>query len=164
MKSSDKMLVGIVVGILLLVVVALVATLSRSPVEYLPAEDPGATVHNYLLALEKGDFERAYRYISPSLTCYPSSLSDFTADVRRNSWAFGRDGEARSWAIEDAIVLGDEATVGVAETRFRDRGLFESNQSFSRFSVTLVLEDDEWRIMDSDRFFARSDWSYSYCK
>lgn len=164
MKSSDKMLLGIVAGIVLLVAVALVATLTRPPAEYQTEGSPGGIVHNYLLALHEEDFERAYRYLSPSIRCYPSSVAEFTADVRGNSWSFGRGGESSAWAIEDAVVRGDEATVEVAETRFQDRGLFDSGQSFSRFNVELTREEEEWRIIDGDRYFVSGDWTSNYCK
>ena len=164
MKSSDKMLVGIVAGIVLLVVVALVATLTRPPAEYQAEDSPGGIVHNYLLALKQEDYQRAYRYLSPSIKCYPPSVSAFTADVRGNSWSFGGRGESSSWAVEDLTVRGDWATVEVAETRFQDPDLFESGQSFSRFEVELTLEEEGWRLIDGDRYFASWTWTSRNCE
>jgi hypothetical protein len=163
MKGSDRMLVGIVSGIVLLVVAALVLTLTRPPAEYQPEDSPAGVVHNYLLALQDEDYERAYRYLASSLKCRPSSAAELSDDVRRNSYLFGSPSEGRSWAVEDTTQRGTRATVEVAETRFRQRGLFESGQTFSRFEVALVLEEDGWRIVEADRYFNRWSWSSDNC-
>ena len=164
MKSTDRMLIGIVGGIVLLVIVALVSTLTQPPAEYQPEDSPSGVVHNYLLALQDEDHERAHRYLSTSLRCYPATVAEFTADVRGNSWAFGRYDEGSSVAVEDATVHGDRATVEVAQTRFRGGDLFQSGQSFNRFDVELVLEEDQWRIINADRYFATGAWTSTWCE
>ena len=53
MKTTDKILIGIVAGIILLIIVALVVTLSRPEPTYQPEDTPEGIAHNYLLALQK---------------------------------------------------------------------------------------------------------------
>ena len=40
-------------------------------------------VHNYLLALQRQDYERARSYLSPTLSGYPADVEQFAADVDR---------------------------------------------------------------------------------
>jgi hypothetical protein len=75
MKSTDKFLIGIVVGIVLLVVAAFVITLARPEPTYQVEGTPESVAHNYLLALQKEDYQRAYGYLSPTLKGYPVRLS-----------------------------------------------------------------------------------------
>ncbi len=88
MKSTDKVLIAIVAGIVLLIVVALVVTLTRPEPIYQAEDTPEGVAHNYLLALQKEEYERAYGYLSPTLEGYPASADRFVEDVEDNSWSF----------------------------------------------------------------------------
>ena len=105
MKSTDKLLIGIVVGIFLLVVVAFMITLSRPEASYRAENGPDAIVHNYLLALQKQDHEKAYAYLSPTIEGYPSSTRQFTQDINRYSWSFRLDTDT-SLSVEDVVENG----------------------------------------------------------
>ena len=158
MKGTDKFLVMIVIGVILLVSVAFAVTLLRPKPTYKTDDAPEGVAHNYLLALQQEDFERAYSYISPSLTGYPIDGSSFMENVKRYSWSF-RTGTDTTLAIESAKITGGSAVVTVCETRFYRGGLFDSNQRISTFDMELQLENDEWRITDSDYYFANC-WNY----
>ncbi len=61
----DRFLIGILAGIGLLVVLALALFfLRRGSQNYGPEDTPPGVVRNYILAISKGDYERAYRYLS----------------------------------------------------------------------------------------------------
>lgn len=62
MKSSGKLLIDIVAGIAVLVLVAFVITLGRSQPTYQAEDTLEGVAYNYLLAIQKQDFERAYGY------------------------------------------------------------------------------------------------------
>lgn len=68
MKNTDKMLIAIVIGIVLLVVIALAITLTRPEPTYQAEDNPEGITHNYLLALQKKDYERAYVLLSKPFT------------------------------------------------------------------------------------------------
>jgi hypothetical protein len=153
MKRTDKYLIGIVVGIVLLVIVAFLITLVRPEPTYQAGDTPEGVAHNYLLALQKGEYDRAYGYLSPSIEGYPTSEEMFIKAVQDYSWQFRHDQDI-TLTVESAQVTGDRATTRVRESRFRGGNLFDSSQSTTTFEVRLQLESGEWRIVDSRYYFA----------
>jgi hypothetical protein len=152
MKTTDRVLFSIVLGIVLLIAVALVVTLMRSEPTYQAENTPEGVAHNYLLALQKEENERAYGYLSPTLKDYPASVKEFIEDIDNYSWRFDRD---RNKSIKSAKITANRATVTVRESRFRGGDLFDSGQSTSVFKMELYLEDSEWKIVYSSYYFAR---------
>ena len=132
MKSTDKFLVGIVVGIVLVILVALVITLTRPEPAYQAEDSPEGVVHNYLLALQKGAYQRAYEYLSPNLQGYPHSAAEFIRDVESRSWSFPLD-QNPTLSIASTKINGSKATVSVNESRFRGGTLFDSSQNVNTF-------------------------------
>ena len=151
MKSSDKVLIAIVAGIVLLIVVALVVTLIRP--EYQAEDTPEGVAHNYLLALQKEEYGRAYGYLASTLKGYPVSTEEFTENVQDNSWRFRLNTDT-TLSVESTKITGSRATVKMRESRFRGGDLFDSDQSTNVFEMELGLEEDAWRIVDSDYYFA----------
>jgi hypothetical protein len=151
MRNSDRFLTGIVVAIAALVVVAFAVALRQPARSYLDDAAPADVVHNYLLALELGDFERAYGYLSDSLGGRPGSVAEFREQV-------GDIGEAGAM-IETTFrttsdwTTGPDAFVTVHETVYHSGGLFDSGEWESSFDVRLQLEDGQWRIVASDRYW-----------
>jgi hypothetical protein len=152
-KSTDKFLIGIVVGIVLLVVAAFVVTLTRPEPTYQAEDTPEGVARNYLLALQKEDYQRAYGYLSPTLKGYPVSVERFAEDVEDSSWLFRLDTDT-TLAVESARVTGNRTVVKVRESRFHGSGLFDSSQSTAIFEIKLQLEDGGWKIVDADYYFA----------
>ena len=156
MKTTDKFLTGIVIGIVVLVVVAFAFALLRPEPAYLPDGTPDAAAHNYLLALQQSDYERAYQYLSPSLRGYPESAEEFATNVEDNSWNFRLDQGSVSLEVTSTAVTGNRATVRVLETRFNENGLFDSSQYTDTFEMHLERSSSEadWKIIDSNSYWA----------
>jgi hypothetical protein len=159
MKSTDKFLIGIVAGSVLLVVVAFVITLARPEASYRTEDTPEGVAHNYLLALQRDEFARAYGYLSPTLPSYPDDETDFARHIDDQPWMFRRY-EDVTLSVESAKVSGDRATVQVRESQFRGGDLFDSSQSSSTFDMTLEREGGVWKIVDAEHYFARC-WDYA---
>jgi hypothetical protein len=149
MKSSDKLLIGIVAGIVVLVIAAFVITLGRPEPTYQAEDTPQGVAHNYLLALQKRDFERAYGYLSRTLPGYPVSVEMFRADIG----SYGFD-ENTTLAVESARVTGNRAEVDVRQSYFYREDPFRSSESSWVFKMELQLDGDEWKIVRSDNYFA----------
>lgn len=154
MKHTDKFLIGIVVGIVALVIVAFVVTLVRPEPTYQPEDTPKGVTHNYLLALQKGEYERAYGYLSSALTGYPASVDEFADAITDYSWQFRLDADT-TLAVESAREVGSRVVVQVRESRFYGGSLIGNSQSVTLFDVKLELEDGAWKIVDADYYFAK---------
>lgn len=157
MKNSDKFLIAIVIGAVLLIVVAFAIVYLIPKPSYQGEDTPGGIAHNYLLALQKGDYERAYSYLSETLPGYPENFSKFTQSIENYSWYFRLDRDT-TVAIDSVEIVDTRAVVSVRETHFYNRGLFESSTRISTFEMELQLLGDAWRITDSDSYFA---WCWS---
>ena len=161
MKGTDKFLVGIVAGIVLLVgAVLVVAFLRPNQPAYQPDDTPEGAAHNYLLALQLDEYERAYGYLLPTLPGHPDSLDAFERDIEDRRWNFGYDGDDVSLAIESVDVSGYRAKIVVRRTQFSRGGLFDSGQSSYTFEMTLRREAGAWKVAESDRYWA-SCWEWS---
>lgn len=152
MKQTDKLLLGIVAGILILVAAAFVLVLSRPAPEYQPEDSPEHIAHNYLLALRQQEYERAYAYLSPNLINYPPTLNQFIQEIEDNSWSFRRDTDV-TLAVESVRVVANRATVTIEETRFYSSGLFDSYQSVTTFAMVLNQENGAWKITQADAYW-----------
>ena len=151
MKGNDRFLIGIVIGVLLLVIVSFVVVLRRPTPSYRPDDTPEGVVHNYLLALRQGEYERAYSYLSPDLVHYPANLAEFTDDVENQRWEFRLD-EDVTLLVESAQINGSQATAVVQETTFYNSGLFNNNQFTRQFTVTLERSGNRWLIKQAESY------------
>ena len=158
MKGTDKFLVGIVVGIVLLVVVAFSVVLLQPKPEYRSADSPDAVVHNYLLALRRLEYERAYEYLSPDLKSYPQDIDAFIEDVKDQPWNFAQDRDV-ALNVQSTKIVGDTATVEVLETNFNSVGLLDGGQYERHFDMKLRQEGGKWKIYDGVRYwYFRWNW------
>jgi hypothetical protein len=153
MKRTDKHLILIVVSALVLVVITLVVALTRPEPAYREGDTPEGVAHNYLLALQQEDFERAFGYLSPSLDGHPEDADAFREDIRRYSWRF-QVNEDTTLSIVSSKISGDEATVTVRETRFVVGDLFESSERVRTFEIELAQKGVDWKIVGAESYFA----------
>ena len=152
MKQTDKLLLGIVVTILVLVAAAFVLVLTQPAPEYQPDDSPEHVALNYLLALRQQEYERAYGYLSPELKNYPETLDEFVGDVEDSTWAFRLDTEV-SLNVASTRVVNNDATVTIEETRFYNSDLFNSSQSTMTFMMHLSPVNGAWRITQSTAYW-----------
>jgi len=168
MKKTDKILIGIVAGILLLVIVAFAVALSKPKPTYLTDDTPEGVAFNYLFALQQKDYERAYGYLAPTLPGYPRDVEALANDVRDNSWRFnGVNDSSITLEVDSVEINGKRADVKIRETRFYEGDLFSSGQYTNTFNMTLRQDKTGmWKIVESDRYwhYCWSDRSAYGCK
>lgn len=106
--KQDRFLLGILIGIGVLIVAALVVFLTgQKQATYVPDDTPDGVVHNYVLAVLNKDYPRAYAYLA-DLTNKP------TYDSFRQSFAVGRLNPGMSGIkLGAAEIAGDSASVDV---------------------------------------------------
>jgi hypothetical protein len=153
MKNTDKILVAIVGGIILLVVVAFAVTLARPKQGYLPDDTPEGVAQNYLLALLEKDYARAYGYLSPNLVGYPKTLEAFILDIEKNSWNYDYYSSV-TLALQSVDVGENYATVRMLASQFRAGSLFDSGETTDIFDMQLRLIAGQWKISHSERYFS----------
>jgi hypothetical protein len=157
------MLAGIVAGVGLLILAVVILTLAQPPAEYKSEETPVGIAYNYLLALQNEDYGRAYGYLSPTLKCYPLSVSEFKRELQTQSYSM-RNIATKAWAVEEQMSTGFRVTVVVAEVSSGGGGFLDSGQAFDEYEVVLSRSDDTWTVVDADRYFVAWRWTSSTCK
>jgi len=158
MKGTDKFLIGIVAGIILLVVVVFLVVLLRPDPEYLDEDTPEGVVHNYLLALHKGEYEHAFIYLATNIKHSPKDLDEFVDDIDGNcSWRFRDLDRETSLKVVSADIRGERAEVHIKQTVFYGGGVFDSDLYESEFEMTLKQQNEAWKLINGDRY-----WCYCW--
>jgi len=153
MAKSDRFLLLIVSGIILLVIASLIVSLRRPEVAYKTGNSPTDVVHNYLLALSREDYDRALAALDPAIKSLPEDAMSLQADIRYNSWFFRVD-QDHSLEILSQEIQGQKAQVVVQELQFYRNGPFGGSQTTTKFTVFLTLVEDSWKISGSEAYFA----------
>lgn len=149
--KQDRFLMAILAGIGILVVISLTIFLvRRQQITYLPEDTPSAVVHNYVVALQSGDFERAHGYLAD-------------ADGRPSLQAF-RDvflmkqlqpGQA-SLKLGETFISGEQATVQLTVIQ-GDSGLMGSSYR-QNDRATLEQQNGVWKIRYLPYPYFNWDW------
>ena len=155
MKQTDKVLIGIVGGVILLVVAAFAVAVNKPKPAYQVEDTPEGVAFNYLFALQQEDYERAYGYLSPSIRGYPRDVEKFMDDIRDHSWQFsGLNDSSTMLEIDSVDINGKRADVRIRETHFYEGDLFNSGQYTSTFNITLRQDENgQWKIVKSDSYW-----------
>lgn len=153
--KDDKFLIGIVVGIVLLVIVALVTVLLRIPQneEYMADDTPAGVVHNYFLAVQRKDFEKAHSYLSDDLKNKPD-LDEFIRQMDHAS-----NNAETALQIRETRHSDVHTQVDVSLTTYRPGGLFESGSYTSQDTAYLrAAGDGRWKLTQ----FPYPYWGYEW--
>jgi hypothetical protein len=107
--KQDRFLTGILIGIGVLVVIALVVFFMRNDAQtYVSDDTPEGVVHNYVVAVLNRDYEKAYGYLA-DLEHKP------TYEAFRRSFLNGEVNPSSSAVdIGESVIVGDTATVEIA--------------------------------------------------
>lgn len=142
--KQDRFLLGIVIGIVLLGALAVgLFFVRQAPQQYVEEDNPEGVIHNYILALQEGDFDRAYKYLAnlegkPSRTGFDSFCM-----------AGAKNFKSAAVRILDTQMVdnvrGRKGARVVLSVRIESTGLFSQSISFTR-TAELVLEGEDWRL------------------
>ncbi len=149
--KQDRFLLGILVGIGVLIIVALALFFARQgKQEYLAEDTPQGVVHNYTLAVLKGEYEKAYAYLAeaehkPTYQAFRQAFFDHTIDPNSAGLEIG-----------ETEINGDEAYVTVYI-------IYNPSEPFSggyRNAETALLERQggEWKLLQMPYAF----WAYHW--
>lgn len=150
---NDKFLLGIVAGMVALVIIALLLALLR-PVGYQPEDSPAGVAHNYLLALQRGEMERAYGYLSPTLPNYPD-FAAFSEDVPLGRFGMGRRDTVSLNVEFDPVELGDNRVLVQGRETFQSPQIFFYTEYRNDFTLTLEQQKGGWKLVSAERYWLR---------
>jgi len=147
----DRFLTGILIGIGLIVVIALALFFfRRGEARYVAEDTPEGIIQNYVLALQKKEFEKAYSYLSEG-----ENKPDF--DYFRKEFVTGSESYTRSGlTLGTSSITGDTAYVTVIIQRSYG-GPF-SEISRNNETVDLIRQDGLWKIKRFPSAFWGYDW------
>ncbi len=149
--KNDRFLVVILGFIGLFMVLAVVLYLVRQePQDYGPDDSPQGVVRNYVLALQQGDYSRAYGYLQegdtkPDFTLFQQATLQ---NEIGNSPVAVQLGEVR--------ITGDHARVSLTLLHFRGDPFSRSWDENS--AALLTLKDGNWRITSMPYPYWGWDW------
>ncbi len=148
--KHDRFLVCILIGTFFLVASALTLFfIHKSQQRYLSEDTPAGVVHNYILAIEKGDYERAYRYLadSPHKPTYDMFLSVVYA-----GWSVLD--ERQGVEIGETLVTGEQAIVELIIIYDASYSAYYADEP----KALLIRQNGAWKIRDIDWGGWRWNW------
>jgi hypothetical protein len=136
---QDRFLLAILGGIGVLVVVALALFFLRQGKQVYESEaTPTGVVHNYVLALQKGDYQRAYRYLADQ-----QGMPDYS--LFRNSFPNREELASTAVQFSDEEISGDEAVLNMTMLH---PGSGPFNEPFQDVqSARLTHQQGNWKIL-----------------
>jgi hypothetical protein len=150
--KQDRFLTGILIGIAVLVVIALTVFFIRKDSQsYISEAAPEGVVHNYVLAVLNGDYEKAYGYLADleNKPAYEEFRDAFVKGiVNPNNSAVD---------IGESEVNNDTASVEVAMI-YNPSDPFSTGYRDMQRAI-LVKQDGEWKLSSMPGYYF---WEYSW--
>lgn len=149
--KSDRFLTFILIGIGVLVIMALALFFIRQgSQDYIADNSPAGVTHNFILALVRADYERAYGYMS-------DSASKPTLDQFRVSFLSAQSNLTDvSVQVGSADIAGDTANVAVILI-YSSGNLFNGANRQPQ-TGQLTLQNGAWKIVQMPYPF----WDYNW--
>ncbi len=149
--KEDRFLIGIIVVVALLVLTSLVVFFTqKGDISYLAEDTPSGVVHNYILALQQGDFEKAYGYLANKED--KPTYERFQQDIVTTQTGMRDTGIQ----INNVNILKDTAQVELTVIE-NSGGPFMSEYRYTETAL-LVKEDGKWKILQMPYFY----WSWNW--
>jgi hypothetical protein len=149
--KQDRFLTGILIGIAALVVIALAVFFMRKDnMVYVAEDNPAGVVQDYVVALYKHDYEKAYTYLAdvenkPTLEQFQQSILNHNVDPSNAALELGK--------VE---ISGKNATVQL-NVNNSPRDPFSSEYINSEYAQ-LVSQNGAWKLKQMPYSFWAYDW------
>ncbi|HEY9075560.1 MAG TPA: hypothetical protein VIO61_03380 [Anaerolineaceae bacterium] len=137
--KQDRFLTGIIVGIALLAVVALGLFFARKGNSTsLPDDTPEGVVQNYVIALQRGDYEKAYTYLAegknkPDLANFRQMLKPQEDQIVSATIEIGTSGITKDRAVVDVTII--RSSGGIFSDVYRDRQTAQLTQTNGNWKI-----------------------------
>lgn len=151
-SSSDKLLFAIVAGVILLVIIAFVVVSRRPSPEFQAQNTPEGVVHDYLLALQLGNYERAYSFLSPTIA-YPADTNEFYDSLREAPWEFTVS-DNFSQVIESSETISEDSVAVIVREIYNTNSLFAGDDYFTTFRMRVEKDGELWKLVSGERYWS----------
>jgi len=149
--KQDRFLIGILIGIAVLIVAALIIFFTRKDnLNYVSDATPEGVVQNYVVALHKRDFDKAYGYLAdlqnkPTPDHFRQSFMNHNVDPSNAGVEIGK-----------AEIVGDTASVTLGVI-YSPNDPFSSGYRNAEYAQ-LVRQKGDWKIKQLPYNFWSYDW------
>jgi len=149
--KNDRLLIGMIsfIGLLMLSAVVLYF-LRQGPQDYGPEDSPQGVVRNYVLALQAGDYQRAYGYLQEGGN--KPTFSSFQQMTLQNEISTA----AVAVQLGETQITADHARVSLTLLHFNADPLSRSWDESS--AALLTLQDGAWRLTSMPYPYWGWDW------
>lgn len=151
-NNSDKILLAIVAGIILIVVIAFFVVIRRPEPQFQVDNTPEGVVHDYLLALQLGDYESAYGHLSSEVV-YPADIDEFYDSLREAPWEFTVS-DNYSQVIESSEPISDQSVAVTVREIYTTNSLFAGDDYSDTFSMRVENDGGEWKLVSGERYWS----------
>jgi hypothetical protein len=150
--KQDRFLMGILGGIALLVVAALAVFFLRQDRQaYLSDATPEGVVHNYILAILRKDYQKAYGYLA-------DQENKPTYDEFRTSFMIGMTNPENAAAdVGRSEIQGDTASVEI-DMIYTPGDPFSEGYRDAQHAL-LVNQDGQWKLTSMPTYYF---WDYNW--
>lgn len=149
--KNDRFLLFILIGILALIIIALAVFFTRADsMEYINSEEPGGVVHNYIVALHKFDYDRAYSYLADH--SLKPTLDNFRASF------INHEIDPSFVGVEIGVVhiAGNNASVELG-ILYSYSGPFSTGGTSKEYAQ-LELQNGQWKIRQMPYYYWAWHW------
>lgn len=149
--KNDRPLLFILVFIALITLAALILYfLRRQSLMYGPEDTPEGVAHNYVIALQRSEYARAYAYLAdqpskPSFIQFESAFTNHTLDLSTSGIQFGASHVDGNQATLDITLI--QSGGGPFNEPFRNPG-----------TASLILVSGQWKIVSMPYSYMNWDW------
>ncbi len=152
--QRDRFFIAILAGIGVLVAAALVLFFVRQGQQvYGDETEPAGLLRNYILALQRGEYERAYAYVYDS-----PDRPDFL-DFQRTFLAFqGETAASTAVEINDVRFDSDQQTVTIQVTLLRGSSDIFGSTYRDVQTASLIQTGDGWKVYAAPYPFWGGGW------
>lgn len=147
----DRFLQAILAGIFVLIITAIVVFFTRSnQVVYVEGSEPTDVVHNYVVAIQIEEYEKAYGYLAtmqnkPTFAEFTTTFNRSYNDMNLVGVELGYEKIIGSSAVVELIIVG--SNFGPFSTGYRSSG-----------NASLILQNGEWKISNMPSELWGWDW------
>lgn len=149
--KQDRFLTGILIGIAVLIVIALAVFFTRKDnLNYVSDDTPEGVVQNYVVALHKRDFDKAYGYLAdlpnkPTLELFRQAFLNHSVDPTNAGLEIGKteiSAETASVSLGVIYSPNDPFSSGYRNTEY----------------AQLVRQNGIWKVKQLPNNFWAYDW------